>query len=254
MTILLAWLSNKWVQRGLMVAAIVAAILIARAYYIGVGKNRGAEEQKIASKSDVEASRTSDRSDAVQLLQQFQDTADRATARAQSAEALAVQLASATRELAQQRSAAADTVARVSDSDLHNFVVRSLAMRPAADATPGYRPDEERAIAQCVSEYPICKQQVEKQGQEIARTQEQVSALNEKIDALGGKYDALAGYTTRLERDYATIYNLFPQKRRAIQCVWLWHCKVVKLQVQNPKDLQSPIAVQTSAGGKESGK
>lgn len=232
------WLLNKWAQWGILAALVMLALLAARQYYLAKGKAAGRELQKIETQEYIERTRAQDRAQTVATIEEHQQEAALARQRADAAEAEAKALGAKVTLLAAQRAAADADVARVPDGAIFPYLTEKLALRPAENKSPELLPEEARELARCVVALPICEKQVEAQAAQLSSIAVQLDALKAETAAVRYQYDALSGYTTRLEGVYTELYNLHPKRKRSPVCLWLWHCRAVKLAVPDPKDLQ----------------
>ncbi len=194
--------------------ATVGLLLGVRSHFIHQGQLEGQQTATDTMTAQRDKERQQDRDQLAEIVKQANSTI--AAAQAQLAEASQREQAAsqAIRALAVQRTQAQATVNGLKDSDLHDFIVgpKGLALRPSTDRTPGYNPAEERALASCVSDYPLCKDTTDKQANQIASINDKVDALQKQQNAMQAKYDALATYTNTVERDYTDLYNSFPRK------------------------------------------
>jgi hypothetical protein len=238
---LMALLSNKWIQRAGLVLALCIAILFARGCWIRQGKEQGKIEGRQAADTDAETRRAADRKETETRLNAFEAKFQVASQAAYAAQARADALLPILAELAKARQVGADQVAKLPDSDLHAYNVSKLAIRPPADPTPGYLPAEERAIAGCLTQYPLCQQERDRQLERTTEIQEQVKQLGIQVESQGAKYQELAGYTTRLEGIYTDLWNSTRASRRGARCLFLWKCSRPKIPAPNPRDLIRPM-------------
>lgn len=197
--------------------AIVGGLLVARSHFIHQGQLEGQQTATDAMTAQREKERQQDREQLDATLKRADLTIAAAQAQLQAATEREQAASQAIKALAVQRTQAQATVNGLKDTDLHDFIVgpKGLGIRQEMDKTPGYNPAEERALATCVSDYPLCKDTTDKQASQIASINDKVDAMQKQLTALQGKYDALAAYTTTVERDYTDLYNAFPRKGNA---------------------------------------
>ena len=93
-------------------------------------------------------------------------------------------------------------------------MLRALAAAGiAATKGAGYSDDEERAIAGCLAERPLCEQKSAALTDANAALKEQAEDAGKARDLQQQEYQSLAQYTGDLERDYAQLYNAIPRGR-----------------------------------------
>ena len=107
--------------------------------------------------------------------------------------------------------------------------------RNSSDASSTYTLDEQRKIADCFTQRPLCEKQV------VAKTDEAAQA-NAKADKQVEQYDELAEYTTHVEANYTELFNSTAVAQRSPKCLWLWHCTKPHISTPHPKLLKRPRA------------
>ncbi len=130
-----------------------------------------------------------------------------------------------------QSRAITQQVRRISDSDLAFNIKKALAMRhPDAYGIPGYAPLEERAILQCVLDYPICEKKREEMASSITALNgeveawgKQVQEIHQQVNGLTVMLDAHRLYEKQLEGHYEGAVNALRRPRRKWWCGFL--CK-----------------------------
>ena len=130
-----------------------------------------------------------------------------------------------------QSRAITQQVSRISDSDLAFNIKKALAMRhPDAYGIPGYAPLEERAILQCVLDYPICEKKREEMAEQITGMQgelvafgKQVQEIHLQVNGLTAMLEAHRLYERQLEGHYEGAVNALRRPRRKWWCGFL--CK-----------------------------
>ena len=124
-----------------------------------------------------------------------------------------------------------EEVSRISDSDLAFNIKQALGMRHEdAYSVPGYAPLEERAILQCVRDYPVCQEKVVELDKAVTGLQGEVAALDKQVedihDQVGGLQTILMAHRTyegQLEGHYQGAVNALRRPRRKWWCGFL--CK-----------------------------
>lgn len=236
-----ALLANRWTLR--LGAGVLAVTLVLGygLYQRRKGRTEGKQQADVTWSDTLEKMRVQDRLELDRRLADADARISEAETRFQASLAREASLIAQVRALASQRQEAIAQVGRLPDSALHGYVVSALGLRPAGDSTPGYTVSEERALAKCVADYPLCQQQNDMLAKQVNEVRGQVAELQVKTEALVSKNDALAAYTSKLEAYYVAVYNSLPRKKRGAKCLWLWQCgKPKPLQVPAPLDLHKP--------------
>jgi len=222
---------------------LVLGFVLLRAHFIHQGQLEGQQQATDSLSAVHEKERQEDRAQLAEVVKTANSNIAAAQAQLEAASQRELAASNTIKALAAQRIQTAGTVAAVKDSDLHDFIVgpQGLNIRPNADKSPGYSALEERAIATCVSDYPICKASLSAQTEQIGSVTDKVSALTSQVNQFQAKYAALAGYTTTVERDYTDLYNAFPRKgNRWLQFVTFGLAgKPKKIPTPDPKVLFS---------------
>ena len=239
---LLPLLTSKWGLR------ISAGVLVLTALFFwgraqkNAGKEEGKQEAAQETKESLEQMRQADRAQTQQQLEGLRELIDQYKEAFNESQQRQAQLAQANALLSQQRQTVAEGVTKLPDSELHSYIVQQLGLRPVGDRAQGYSFAEERELAKCVSDRPLCIQQVEKQRQQIAELQEGQRTQGEQLKAQQQRFDVLVGYTDRVEGYYTTLWNLFPKKKRSAKCLWLFRCgKEKPLPTPEPITLTNPV-------------
>jgi hypothetical protein len=222
---------------------LILGFVLLRAHFIHQGQLEGQQQATDSLTAVHQKELQKDREDYIAIKdradKQF-DAAQKLIDSANQRELLAQKTIDA---LTRKRVDAANNVAAVKDSDLHDFIVgpKGLSIRPNTDKSPGYSASEERAIATCVSDYPICKSTLSAQTEQIGSVADKVSGLAEQVNQLQVKYDGLAGYTVKVERGYTELYNAFPRKGNKIVQILTFGLagKPKKIPTPDPKVLFS---------------
>ena len=238
---ILPLLTSKWGIRICIGVAVLLALFAWGRAQKNAGKEEGEQEAAQETKTAIEQMRAADRQQTQQQLEGLRELIDQYKEAFDQSQQRQAQLAQANALLSQQRQTVAESVTRVADSDLHGYIVQQLGLRPIGDRTQGYSFAEERELAKCVSDRPLCVQQVEKQKEQIAELQEGQRAQGEQLKAQQQRFDVAIAYTDRLEGYYAQLYSLFPRKTRAAKCLWLFRCgKEKPLPTPEPLTFTSP--------------
>ena len=235
-------LTSKWGLR------ISAGVLVLTALFFwgraqkNAGKEEGKQEAAQETKESLEQMRQADRAQTQQQLEGLRELIDQYKEAFNESQQRQAQLAQANALLSQQRQTVQEGVTKLPDSELHSYIVQQLGLRPVGDRAQGYSFAEERELAKCVSDRPLCIQQVEKQRQQIAELQEGQRAQGQEIKAQQQRFDLLGAYTDRLQGYYVTLYNLYPKKKRSAKCLWLFRCgKEKPLPTPEPITLTNPV-------------
>jgi uncharacterized protein YlxW (UPF0749 family) len=253
------WLLSK---TGLRIAgAIAAALLLGLVvmHYRAKWKAEGAQEQAGRITGDAEKNWQAERRGLLEQLSKLdadraaaQEREARSSAQAQQFAALAQKLGAQVATLAGQRQQATATVDRLPDSELRPSIIAGLGLRPPGNSTPGYTPAEERALARCVADYPLCQKQAAALGDQvndlagqIAATRQQVQAIRDQATAAERKTAELAGYAHDLEGFYAEAFNALPRHRTAGQFLcglvtFFQACKPARINLPKLADIRAP--------------
>ncbi len=224
LTALIPFLGNKWARLGIEVAIIAALALGIRAYFLAEGRRAGRDEAAQSQQQELEKARQQDRKDMQAVVDKANGVLADAEKQHQAADDALQKLAGILGDLAKQRTAGEGKVSALPDSDLHGYVVGALNLRAASDKSPGYLPVEERALAECVTQYPLCQKQVQAEEEKIAAEQKNTDASNQTAAARLDAMQAKDTYIDQLESKFAELYNLHPPKYRSARCLWLWKC------------------------------
>lgn len=234
LTALIPFLGNKWAKLGIEVALVAALALGIRAYFLAEGKRAGHDEAAQSQQQEMEKARQQDRKDMQAVVDKANGALADAEKQHQAADEALQKLAGILGDLAKQRTVGESKVAAIADSDLHGYVVGALNLRATGDKSSGYLPVEERALAGCVTQYPLCQKQLQAEEEKIFAEQKNTAASDQvsaaRLDAIKAK-DA---YLAQLEAKFAELYNLHPPKYRAARCLWLWKCGARKVSAPNP--------------------
>jgi hypothetical protein len=197
-----ALLSNIWVRRAAIVFAILALLFVAAQYFEHKGAEQARQDDGQQVAQAIEKSRAADRSELEARLKPFQEQADAAKAKADSAQQLFLAVLA-------QRGAATQQQAGMSDAQISAAVQKQIGN--LAD------PAVQREILACKTQLPLCEQ-------ESAAAQDKAQQNEARAEAVQGSYDELAGYTVKLETHYTDLWNAKSTPVRSWKCVKLWRC------------------------------
>jgi uncharacterized membrane-anchored protein YhcB (DUF1043 family) len=241
-----AWLFDTvWGRRCLFAVVILVVAFVIREHYVRLGEQKAIASDGQQHLQDTTKAFEQDHKDIIAELKTSADVIQQATAAFQQSQARERQLANALISLAGQKKAADAAVAQVPDSELRSRIVSTLNVRRPGDVTPGYEPGEERSMLQCLTDQPMFAQQATLLQNQVGECRMQVDQSQKKGAAVALQYAALADYTNRLQGDYVTVYNALASKKRAPQCLWLWHCVRRTINAPKPSDLALPSTVAT---------
>lgn len=245
--ILPVWLLSPIARKIGMGILVIILLLGLRAKFIADGKRQGREDAGRELIESNEKERQAEREVMLAKVAEADKAREEAQARYEAALARESEMAATVRDLARRRQDAGQAVTRIPDAGLHSVITDSLALRPKGDATPGYFAIEERELARCLADRPLCQQQADALGAQVGELHQQVTALSDKQRATDAKVEAFATYTVQLESHYTALWNAFPKKRN-------WPLSIVtfgllgkpkRLPTPDPADLRriSPIKV-----------
>jgi hypothetical protein len=235
---LTALVASKYGKIALEIVIVVGLVFGAYKWAEQRGRDAQKSDDDQRQTQQIERSRQEAQAAKDQLVDQANDQAAKADARAQAAEQRFNSLATLLQGIAGKQQQGSDHVRGLSDSQLHGDVVAQLKLRSPGDATACYTPVEERAIDDAVTQWPLCRQQSQALGQQVASAQQDTAAARDKASALQGTIDAQAAYERVLEADYKKIFDQHPPRYRAPACLWLWKCG--KKQVNFGSGPQAP--------------
>jgi hypothetical protein len=200
---------GRYVCLGILAVGLFFAV---RAHFVEHGRLQGKAEASDQFTSQREKERAEDRTRLEQQIARDNAVIDKANKRLDEATGREEMAAATIRGLVADRNKAAAAVGALQDSQLHGFNVTTLKLRPVGDNSPGYSFTEERAIAACLADNPLCRQQTAKSAEDIAALGDKFKALEDKFNALQHKYDILVPYVQTVERDYVVVYNALPRR------------------------------------------
>jgi hypothetical protein len=211
------WLGNVWVRRGLLAVGVLALLWMVREHYVQLGEARGKEAQAVASAQEGEQQREAQRKDAVDEVAVLRAEIAAMDARGEAlARAVQTSIAAA-QQLAGARAQAEQQVMGIPAGDLHASNRKALGEMDGA-----YSEDDERKIAACLADRPLCERQSAALSDANTNLQQELALERKARGAQQQQFQALMGYTGALEQQYVNVYNTLPRKRN-------WWLSVVTL-------------------------
>lgn len=236
-TLVALW-GSIWFRRALVVVGIAGALYVARWHYISVGKQQGHAEAAVQEQTTSEQQRIQARTELTKVLDASAAELEAANRRFEQAKQLAAVQNDLIIRLQGQRVQQAKAVAQLPDSDLHPYIIHNLGLRPVQDTAAGYYPVEERAVADCLTQRPLCEQQQLALSKEVSAQAVQLSGLTDKIDALTKQSKGVTDYANSVEHLYVELYNDFPRKRN-------WFLTIITFGIAGkPKLLSMPDPIE----------
>jgi hypothetical protein len=220
-------------RRIALAVGIVALALGIRWYFLSEGQRQGRLDALQESSNSSQVQRDADRKNTETVLSRYDSLLAQYDEKLKAAETRVARAEVALVTVKAQQQQAASDVAGVSDSSIHKFVKSQLG---ATDSGPFTLP-EERSLATCMSQYPLCQKEADAQRDRADASEEQIHAIDGKVDTLSAKFDALAGYTVRLEGAYTALWNQASQSKRAWKCLKLWKCDRPQITAPDPAAL-----------------
>lgn len=237
----IAWLFESVWGRRLMLAGVIAiAAFSIREHYIHQGEKKQVVSQQQTTLKDSTDQSTVERTQLLEGLKAATSALNSASLQIQASQAQQRILVDQLAAIAGQKTAADAQLKKLPDSALHSFITGKLALRASSDDSPGYRPEEERALAECVTDAPLCEASKTVLQKQSDQKDVELGADQQKEAALHQSYSLLLDYSTKLEGHYVTLYNAFAAKKRGPQCLYLWHCKRQSIPTPKPADLALP--------------
>lgn len=231
---ILAWLTSVWGKRVILAAAVLGLLLGARWYYIQEGVKRGREAAATDARAQIEQNRVADRKEVENIYVQSAKQLEDARARFQMAQDALKRFSDVILQLSAKRAAEATYIAKIPDSSLHEHNIQVLGLRAPNDSTPGYLFPEERAIATCLSDHPLCEEQNKTLAAQVRSATDSTKALADQISTLKERDTALIGYANKVEHSYVDLYNSIPRKRN-------WFLTIITFGLRGkPKPLKMP--------------
>lgn len=234
-------LQNIWVRRALMAAGVVLALLAVRQHYVNLGEHKGVQSAQATSAQDNEQTRSQERRDVLAEIGTLREQIATIDARGTVLVAAVSKNAAANESIQGERLAAANTVAQIPSGSLH--AANANAMREQGIAVQSgvvYSDAEERTIAACLADRPLCQKQNEALSGENSGLQQQVEDASRTRALQQQQYDSLAGYAGELENSYVQLYNAVPKRRNwAVSILTMGIAgKPRKLSVPSVEDLR----------------
>jgi hypothetical protein len=238
----IAWLFESVWGRRLMLAGLIAiAAFSIREHYIHQGEKKQVASQQQTTLKDSTDQSTVERTQLLEGLKAATSALNSASIQIQASQAQQRILVDQLAAVAGQKTAADTQLKKLPDTALHGFITDKLSLRAPSDDSAGYRPEEERAIAECVTDAPLCDQSKALLQKQNDQKDVELKAEEEKDAAVRQSYGLLLDYSTKLEGHYVTLYNAFAAKKRGPQCLYLWHCKRQSIPTPKPADLVLPV-------------
>lgn len=235
---LIALWGSIWFRRAVLLAGVLGVLFVARSHYISIGKQQGHAEAAIQEQISSEQQRIQARAELTKVLDDSAAQLETANRRFEQARQLVAAQQDVILRLQGQRVQQAKEVAQIPDSNLHEYVVHNLGLRPIADLKAGYYPIEERAIADCLTQRPLCEQQQTALSKEVSGQAEQLRNVNVKLDAIQKQAQGVTAYANSVEHLYVELYNAFPRKRN-------WFLTIITLGIAGkPKALGMPEPIE----------
>lgn len=136
-------------------------------------------------------------------------------------------------------------VAALRDEELEPEIKARLGLRRPDDvARSGFLPAELQALAQCVNQYPLCRERLAEQERKTQELDGRVEAMEGQLTALSASFEqerrkteAFRTYSLQLLGHYREAVNAIGLKKRGGKCLFLWKCGERKLPVPKPEEL-----------------
>jgi hypothetical protein len=234
-TTLSALLGSKYGKYVLEVVLVLGLVFGAYKWAEHRGRDAQRDQDNQAHAVEIEKSRkeAADSKDA--LVKLATDKANASEAEAATARAQFAQLAGILSNLDARSKQGQDQVSKLADSDLHGDIVSKLAIRKPDDNTPGYYAQEERSIDNTVTQYPIEVEKNKTLTGEIQQKDAEAKANKGTADARQQAFNADESYITLLSKYYTAIFNEHAPHKRAPQCLYLWGCGRLTVNLEPPK-------------------
>lgn len=249
---MITWLFETKIGRYALLAGILAIAGFAiREHFIHEGKLKEIASNQQQVLKTATANTDADRTALLQSLTAAASALHYASAQIQASQAQQRAIVTQLSQLTQTKASADAGIAKLSDSELHNFITSKLAIRTAADTNAGYEPAEERALASCVTDEPLCEQSRALLQQQSDAQTTQIQAEQSANAALQKEQQSLVNYSQQLETNFVTLRNAFAQPRRSRRCLWLWRCKRDVVPVPSVDQIKNAAAgISTTTQGK----
>src|SRR5947209_9654668 len=209
------WLGNVWVRRALACVAVAAMLWAVREHYVRMGERHGVEKEVARSADDGEKERAEERQAVLKEIGAMRDEIAVIDARGVAVAKAVAQSAATAQMLSGAQQQAAREVAAIPESELHGSNRRALGESGEA----AYSGDDERKIAACLVDRPLCEKRSVALGQQVDGLQEQLAGEQKARGLEQQQYQQLAGYAGELEKGYVALYNAIPRKRNWLMTV-----------------------------------
>ncbi len=237
----IAWFfESVWGRRLLLAGVIAVAAFAIREHFIHQGEQKQVVAQQQTTLKDTSQESTAERSQLLDGLKAATSALNAANIQIQASQAQQRVLIDQLASVAGQKTAADAQLKKLPDTALHGFVTEKLGLRAPSDNSAGYHPEEERSIAQCVTDAPLCEASKALLQKQNDQKDVELEAEQQKDAAMRQSYTLLRDYSTKLEGHYVTLYNAFAAKKRGPQCLFLWHCRRNTITEPKPSDLALP--------------
>jgi hypothetical protein len=218
-----------------------------RQHYVNLGEQKGVQSEQAASAQENEQSRSQERRDVIAEIGTLHDQIAAIDARGAALVTAVAKSVVTSQSIEGQRNAAVNTVAEIPAQSLHAANLRTLqghGVAGAGDSQGGaaYGEAEERAIAACLVDRPLCQKQNVVLKAANADLQQELAGVEKARSLEQQQYNSLAGYTGELEHSYVQLYNAVPKRRN-------WIVSIVTLGMAGrPKKLAVPSVEELRRG------
>lgn len=239
---ILAWLTTVWGKRLLLAGGILAVLLGARWYFLQQGEARGRAAAAQEAQVKIDAERVQNRQELEKALDQSAQSLEDARQRFQMAQDALKRFSDVILQLSAKRATEAQQIAKIPDSSLHEHNVSVLGLRAPNDTTQGYLFSEERAIASCLSDHPLCQEQNKSLDSSLRAATDSAKALADQNATLRTRDTALISYANKVEHSYIDLYNSIPRKRN-------WFLTILTFGIKGkpkPLPMPSPLELEKS--------
>jgi hypothetical protein len=230
--------TSKW-GKYVLEAAVVAALLFgAYKYAEHQGSKNQKEKDDQASSAQIESSRKEAKDANDKVVKLANERAEAAEQRAKESQQQFSVLAQAFSALDQKSRDAHSQVDKLADSELHADIVSKLGIRKPGDSTPGYSAQEERAIDNDVTQYPIAAEKADNLGRQVEAKTKESAANKDAADARLAAFNSDESYIALLTEFYRRVYNEHPPRYRSAKCLFLWGCGKALVMPEPPRRTQ----------------
>ncbi len=223
------------VSQGVCVGGRLRSFVDGAEHYVRIGEHRGVGSAQGEAAQQNEQTRSTDRRDLVAELSTLREQIAMLDTRGAMLASAVAKTAATSERVAGERTEASTAVGGIPAGSLHADNVRALqAVGVAGNGVGAYGEAEERAIAACLADRPLCQKQNVVLTEESSELQQELGNAQKARALQQQQYESLAGYTGELERTYTQLYNAVPRRRN-------WWLSVVTLGVAGkPKRLAVP--------------